>query len=160
MRDRYLQYNAHHDISVETAWISMVNSWSPNLLQLTRDTRSPAAGRPFRDFPVGWRWPRQAMWDFRHTRTSVCLAASELSDDERDHRQQRPFEPTSLQVARTAVKMPSEQGHRLYVKYVRTEIPIRGGISKSRNIEIPPPCDRTLERRTEEGDEGQAGHEC
>lgn len=45
----------------------------------------------------------------------------------RPPRQRRPFESIPLQVARTAVKMPSEQGHRLYVKYVRTEMPPNGG---------------------------------
>jgi hypothetical protein len=42
--------------------------------------------------------------------------------------------------------MPSEQGHRLYVKYVHTKIsPSRGGISKSRITDIAQPCDGTME---------------
>jgi hypothetical protein len=93
--------------------------------------------------------------------TDLCLAGCELSDDERDHRQQRPFESTSLQVARTAVKMPSEQGHRLYVKYVHTEMsPSRGGITKSRIMDIAPPCDGTTERSTAWERGMDRGHEC
>ena len=83
----------------------------------------------------------------RKSTPNVSVPSSQrVSEDERDHRQQRPFESISLQVARTAVKMPSEQGHRLYVKYVHTEIPpSRGGISKSRITDIAQPCDGTME---------------